>query len=99
MSAIVVMRQHASPMNVAAAREYGATIDTEAADIPTAFERLEELVESTGRTLVHPYDDPYVMAGQGTVGLEILEDVPEADIVPLPVGGRGLVLGITNSGE
>jgi len=94
IDALVVMWQTASPMKIAAARGYGATIDTEAADIPAAFERLEELIESTGRTLVHPYDDPYVMAGQGTVGLEIIEDVPEADIVLVQVGGGGLISGI-----
>src|SRR5207247_3019007 len=89
IDALVVMWQTASPMKIAAARGYGATIDTEAADIPTAFQRLEELVESTGRTLVHPYDDPYVMAGQGTVGLEIIQDVPEAAIALVQVGGGG----------
>src|SRR5256884_9535969 len=97
MSAIVVMRQHASPMNVAAARGYGPTVETEAADIPTAFERLEELIESTGRTLVHPYDDPLVMAGQGTVGVEMLEDAPEAEVVLVQVGGGGLVSGIATA--
>src|SRR5216117_1516043 len=97
IDALVVMWQTASPMKVAAARGYGATIDTEAADIPTAFERLEELIESTGRTLVHPYDDPYVMAGQGTVGLEMLEDAPEADIVLVQVGGGGLISGIATA--
>src|SRR5207253_4848184 len=87
----------ASPMKIAAARGYGATIDTEAPDIPTAFTRLDELIESTGRTLVHPYDDPLVMAGQGTVGLETLEDAPEADVVLVPVGGGGLVSGIATA--
>jgi threonine dehydratase len=90
IDALVVMWQTASPMKISAARGYGATIDTEAADIPSAFDRLEELIESTGRTLVHPYDDPYVMAGQGTVGLEMLEDAPEADVVLVQVGGGGL---------
>ena len=94
IDALVVMWQTASPMKIAAARGYGATIDTEAPDIPAAFERLEELIESTGRTLVHPYDDLLVMAGQGTVGVEILEDAPEADVVLVPVGGGGLVSGI-----
>jgi threonine dehydratase len=94
IDALVVMWQTASPMKIRAARGYGATIDTEARDIPSAFARLEELVESTGRTLVHPYDDPYVMAGQGTVGLEILEDVADADVVLVQVGGGGLVSGI-----
>ena len=97
IDALVVMWQTASPMKISAARGYGATIDTEAADIPSAFERLEELIESTGRTLVHPYDDPYVMAGQGTVGLEMLEDVPEADIVLVQVGGGGLISGIATA--
>ena len=97
IDALVVMWQTASPMKIAAARGYGATIDTEAADIPSAFERLDELVESTGRTLVHPYDDPYVMAGQGTVGLEIMEDAPDADIVLVQVGGGGLISGIATA--
>ncbi len=97
IDALVVMWQTASAMKVAAARGYGATIDTESADIPAAFERLDELVESTGRTLVHPYDDPVVMAGQGTVGLEILEDLPEADVVLVQVGGGGLVSGIATA--
>ena len=87
----------ASPMKVAAARGYGATVDTEAPDIPAAFERLEELQAETGRTLVHPYDDPLVMAGQGTVGLELVEDVPDVDVVLVPVGGGGLVSGIATA--
>src|SRR5437899_9279114 len=70
IDALVVMWQTASPMKIAAARAYGATIDTEAPDIPSAFERLDDLVASTARTLAHPYDDPLVMAGQGPVGLE-----------------------------
>jgi threonine dehydratase len=97
IDALVVMWQTASPMKIAAARGYGATIDTDAADIPAAFERLQELLESTGRTLVHPYDDPLVMAGQGTVGLELLEDEPHADVVLVQVGGGGLVSGIATA--
>jgi threonine dehydratase len=97
IDALVVMWQTASPMKIAAARGYGATIDTEAPDIPSAFERLERLIEETGRTLVHPYDDPLVMAGQGTVGLEIVEDLPDVDVVLVPVGGGGLVSGIATA--
>src|SRR5262249_48537360 len=99
IDALVVMWQTASPMKIAAARGYGATIDTEAPDIPAAFERLDELIESTGRTLVHPYDDPLVMAGQGTLGGEILEDAPETDVVPLPVGGGGPGSGDADPGK
>jgi threonine dehydratase len=97
IDALVVMWATASPMKVAAARGYGATVDTEAPGIPEAFERLDELQAETGRTLVHPYDDPFVMAGQGTVGLELVEDVPDVDVVLVPVGGGGLVSGIATA--
>jgi threonine dehydratase len=97
IDALVVMWETASPMKIAAARGYGATIDTEAPDIPAAFERLDALIADTGRTLVHPYDDPVVMAGQGTVGLEIVEDLPEVDVVLVQVGGGGLVSGIATA--
>jgi threonine dehydratase len=97
LDALVVMWQDASPMKIAAARGYGATVDTQARDKVAAFERLEELIAETGRTLVHPYDDPVVMAGQGTVGLEMLEDAPEAEVVLVQVGGGGLVSGIATA--
>jgi threonine dehydratase len=97
IDALIVMWRTASPMKIAAARGYGATVDDSPADIPTAFDHLDRLVEETGRTLVHPYDDPLVMAGQGTVGLEMLEDVPEADVMLVQVGGGGLVSGIATA--
>jgi threonine dehydratase len=97
LDALVVMWQDASPMKVAAARGYGATVDTEAPDKVAAFERLDQLIAETGRTLVHPYNDPIVIAGQGTVGLEMLEDAPEAEVVLVQVGGGGLVSGIATA--
>jgi threonine dehydratase len=97
IDALVVMWETASAMKVQAAREYGATVDTAAAGIPAAFERLEQLRSETGRTLVHPYDDPLVIAGQGTVGLELVEDVPGADVVLVQVGGGGLISGIATA--
>jgi threonine dehydratase len=97
LDALVVMWEDASPMKIAAARGYGATVDTEAPDKVAAFERLEQLIEETGRTLVHPYDDPVVMAGQGTVGVEMLEDAPQAEVVLVQVGGGGLVSGVATA--
>ncbi len=97
IDALVVMWQTASALKIAAARSYGATVDDSPLDIPAAFEHLERQVEETGRTLVHPYDDPLVMAGQGTVGQEILEDLPEASVVLVQVGGGGLVSGIATA--
>jgi threonine dehydratase len=94
---LVVMWQGASELKIAAARGYGAEVDLEASGPGDAFDRLSELLIETKRTLVHPFDDPYTIAGQGTVGLEILEDVPEVNIVLVPVGGGGLVAGIATA--
>ena len=94
IDALVVMWRGASEQKAAATRGYGATVDQEAADPGSAFERLHELIQQTGRTLVHPFDDPVVLAGAGTVGLEIEEDAPDADAVVVAVGGGGLIGGI-----
>jgi threonine dehydratase len=91
---LVVMYASASPAKVAATRGYGAQIDLEASDAVEAFERLDEHIRQTGRTLVHPFDDPLVIAGQGTLALELIEDAPEVETIVVPVGGGGLVAGI-----
>jgi threonine dehydratase len=94
LDALVVMWRDASPLKKEATRGYGATVDDSPADPAAAFEHLHALVAETGRTLVHPFDDPLVIAGQGTVGLEIVEDAPAVDVVLVPCGGGGLVSGI-----
>lgn len=94
LDALVVMWRDASAQKVAATRGYGATVDLEAAGPAEAFERLHALQAESGRTLVHPFDDPLVIAGAGTVGLEIEEDAPDADAVIVGVGGGGLISGI-----
>ena len=94
VDALIVMWQGADELKVAATLGYGAAVDQEATDPTSAFARLEELTAETGRVLLHPFNDPAVLAGQGTVGLEILEDAPEPDVVIVPVGGGGLVSGI-----
>jgi threonine dehydratase len=94
---LVVMSAGANPAKVAATRGYGAEVDLEAPTHPGAYERLLQIIEETGRVFVHPFDDPLVIAGQGTVGLEILEEVPEADVVIVPVGGGGLISGIATA--
>jgi threonine dehydratase len=97
IDALVVMWRGASEQKIAGTLGYGAQVDLEAGDASEAFERLEVLLEETGRTLVHPFDDPLVQAGQGTVGLELLEDVPDADVVVVPVGGGGLISGVATA--
>jgi threonine dehydratase len=94
LDCVVFSWASASPFKLDRARALGATIDVEAEDPSGAFVRLEEHLARTGSVLVHPFDDPVVMAGQGTVGLEILEDRPEVDVIVVPVGGAGLVAGI-----
>jgi threonine dehydratase len=97
LDALLVMWSTASPTKIAATRGYGADVDLEAPGPETVFDRLKELQDETGRTLVHPFDDPLVVAGQGTVGLEIAEDLPDVDVVVVPVGGGGLVAGIATA--
>jgi threonine dehydratase len=99
LDALIVMWQGASEQKIEATRAYGAEVDLEAGDPAEAFERLAELMEETGRPLVHPFDDPFTIAGQGTVGLELLEDVPETTVIVVPVGGGGLVSGIALAAE
>jgi threonine dehydratase len=94
VDALIVTWRTADALKVAAMRGYGATVDLEADGPTTAFERLREVLIETGRTLVHPFDDPLVIAGQGTVGLEILEDGPVPDVVLAGCGGGGLISGI-----
>jgi threonine dehydratase len=94
VSALLVMWQGASTAKLEATRGYGAEVDLEAEDPAGAFRRLDVLLAETGRTLVHPFDDPVVIAGAGTVGLELLEDAPDVETVLVPGGGGGLVSGI-----
>ena len=94
VDALLVTWATASPAKVAATRAYGATVDMEAPDVPAAFDRLQSLLAETGRVFVDPWGDPDVIAGHGTVALEVLEDVPEADVILVPTGGGGLVSGV-----
>lgn len=97
LSSLLVMWQGASEAKIAATRAYGAEVDLTTRNGAEAFERMTSLVEETGRTLVHPFDHPLTIAGQGTVGLELVEDLPELDVVVVPVGGGGLVSGIATA--
>lgn len=63
-------------------------------NLTEAYQHAQRIVEREGMTLIHPYDDPYIIAGQGTIGLEIMEDVPGAEHIVVPVGGGGLIIGI-----
>ena len=93
ISACIVMPEDASAVKVEAVRGYGAKV-VFAGSAPADRERvLAEVAKETGAEFVHPSDDVRVIAGQATVGLEILEDVPDVDMVVTPVGGGGLLSG------
>ena len=91
---LVVMSAHASPAKAEATRGYGATVDLSPPDAATAYARVLEVVEREGRVFVHPHDDPLVVAGHGTLALEIVEDEPDAATVVVGVGGGGLTAGL-----
>ena len=97
ISALLVMWQGASEQKIEATRAYGADVDLAANGPGEAFDRLAELTVESGRTLVHPFDSPATIAGQGTVGLELVEDVPHVDVVVVPIGGGGLIAGVATA--
>ena len=95
--ATIVMPQDAPALKLAATRGYGAEVDLTADNPVEAHERLLEYVQETGRTFVHPFDDPVLQAGHGTLGLEVVEDVPDVAAVVVPVGGGGLIAGVASA--
>ena len=90
----VVMPLAASRAKVDASRGYGAEVVLHGATSHESFARAEALAVERGLTFVHPFDDDEIQAGQGTVGLEILEQAPDVDAVVVPIGGGGLIAGI-----
>lgn len=90
----VVMPAGASRAKAAAAAAYGANVILHGEHVGDTFARMEELRDAHGLVFVHPFDDPEIIAGQGTVGLEILEDLPKVDVIVVGVGGGGLISGI-----
>ena len=93
--AVVCMAANATPSKVEATRAYGAEVVLHGSIWDEANERAKELVSERGYTYIHPFDDEQLMMGQGTVGLEILRDWPDADFIVVPIGGGGLISGIT----
>lgn len=91
--ATIVMPSDAPQAKVNAVRGYGGTI-VFAESVNTMFDKMNELAREHNYTIAHPFDSPHVIAGQGTIGLEIFQDVPDADYVFVPIGGGGLISGI-----
>jgi threonine dehydratase len=95
VEATVFMPQDSPMAKVDATRNYGARVELSGAMFDDALAAAQTHVETTGATFVHPFEDPLVIAGQGTIGLELAEQVPDAETIVIPIGGGGLAAGIS----
>ncbi len=93
----IVMPEHAPISKVKATRRYGGDVVLHGADYDEAQARAHDIESEENRTYVHAFDDPMVMAGQGTIGLEIVDDVPDVDTVVVGIGGGGLISGVATA--
>ncbi len=94
IDALICLPEGAPISKVEATRSYGAGIELVKGVYDDAYNRALEIMKETGRTMIHPFDDEDVIAGQGTIALEILQQLPEADAIVVPVGGGGLISGV-----
>ena len=90
----VVMPAGAVRSKVEACIGYGAEVVLHGEHVGETFSEMERLRDERGLTFCHPFDDPDVIAGHGSIGLEVLEDLPEVDVVVVPIGGGGLISGV-----
>jgi threonine dehydratase len=95
MRAVICMARNATPAKIAATKSYGGEVVLHGDIWDEANEKAKELVRDEGLTYVHPFDDADLIAGQGTLGLEIVQDWPEVDAVIVPIGGGGLISGVS----
>ncbi|MDK2878509.1 MAG: threonine dehydratase [Thermoanaerobacteraceae bacterium] len=91
----IVMPKHAPLSKISATKSYGADVLLYGNVYDEAYAEARRLQKETGATFIHPFNDPQVIAGQGTIGLEILEDLPDADAIVVPIGGGGLISGVS----
>ena len=90
----IVMPKNASPAKVAATRGYGATVILEGKNYDESWAEAQNIAMETGATIVHAFDDPQIIAAQGVIGLEIIEQLPDVDEIYVPIGGGGLAAGV-----
>jgi len=88
------MPKNASPAKVSATRGYGAKVILEGNNYDESWAKAQEIAKTSGAQIIHAFDDPQIIAAQGVIGLEILEDLPDVEEVYVPIGGGGLAAGI-----
>ncbi len=97
---VTIVMPHGTPhVKVQQTRDFGATVVIDGDSYDGAYERALRLKEERGLVFVHPFDDYEVMAGQGTVALEMLEDAPDLEVLPVPIGGGGLISGVATAAK
>ena len=96
VKAIVVMPEKASPSKISATKSYGAEVILYGSFYDDAYRKAVEIEEETGAIFIHPFNDFYIISGNGTVGLEIVNDLPDVDVVIVPMGGGGLASGVAS---
>jgi len=94
INCVIVMPKNASPAKIAATKAYGATVVLEGKNYDESWIKAQGIAKTTGATIIHAFDDPQIIAAQGVIGLEIMEQLPDVDEVYVPIGGGGLVAGI-----
>ena len=99
IKAVIVMSKHTPLIKVEATRRYGAEVILTGEVYDEAYEYAKKLQEKEGYTFVHPFNDEDVIEGQGTIALEVLEELPDADIILVPIGGGGLISGIASAAK
>jgi threonine dehydratase len=97
IKAVVCMAENATPSKIEATRAYGAEVVLHGTIWDEANEKAKQLVAERGYTYIHPFDDEQLIAGQGTVGLEIFQDWPEVEMAIVPIGGGGLISGVSTA--
>ena len=90
----IVMPRNASPAKVAATKEYGAEVVLEGKNYDESWIKAQEIAKTSGAQIIHAFDDPQIIAAQGVIGLEIMEQLPNVDEIYVPIGGGGLAAGI-----
>ena len=99
IKAVIVMPKHTPLIKVEATKRYGADVILTGEVYDEAYEYARKLQEKEGYTFVHPFDDEDVIEGQGTIALEVLDELPNADIILVPIGGGGLISGIASAAK
>ncbi|AMD94521.1 threonine ammonia-lyase [Leptotrichia sp. oral taxon 847] len=99
IKAVIVMPKHTPLIKVEATKRYGADVILTGEVYDEAYEYAKRLQEKEGYTFVHPFDDEDVIEGQGTIALEVLDELPDADIILVPIGGGGLISGIASAAK